>query len=114
MIETVLQVLSAPARVEASEECLRGRKVAPDVDWRRGRREVCLAELGRHVLKVRISVGPAIEPCVSELRSITAVLASRCGGIPRQGDKDENKREHLGLPAHRGTFFSLSSWSRLT
>src|SRR5262249_49382238 len=55
MIETLFEVLSAPARVESSEECARGRKVASDVDWRRRRREVFLAELDRHVLKVRIS-----------------------------------------------------------
>jgi hypothetical protein len=76
------------------------RKVASDVDWRRRRREICLTQLDGHVLKVRISVGRAVESCVSEMRSI--LLASRCDG--KQGDKDENERECLGLPAHRSPF----------
>jgi hypothetical protein len=97
MVESVLQVVSAPARVEAAEECFRGRKVASDVDWRRRRREICLPQLDRHVLKVRISVGRAIELCVRELRSI--LPASRWHG--KQGDKDEHEREYPGLPAHR-------------
>jgi hypothetical protein len=54
------------------------------VDWRRRWREVCLAELDRHVLKVRVSVGRAIEPCVGEARSVAAVLTSRWHGIRRQ------------------------------
>src|SRR5215831_12471934 len=70
MIETLFEVLSAPARVESSEECARGRKVASDVDWRRRRREVFLAQLDSHVLKVRSSVGRAIEPRVGEIRSL--------------------------------------------
>src|SRR5262249_44935397 len=103
MVETVFEVLHAPARVESSEERTRGRKVASDVDRRRRRREVRLVQLGRHVLKVRISVGRAIEPRVGEMRRIAAVLAARCAGTPRQGHKSENERERLGLPAHRLT-----------
>jgi hypothetical protein len=101
MVETVFEVLSAPACVETSEKRTRGCKVASDVDWRRRRREVRLAEFDRHVLKVRISVGRAIEPCVGEMRRITAVLASRCGGIPRPDYDAENERERLALPAHQ-------------
>src|SRR5262249_44842336 len=74
-----------------------------DVDWSRRRREVRLAEIDRHVLKVRVSVGRAIEPCVGEMRRITAVLASQYGGISRPGDEGENECEGLGLPAHRLT-----------
>src|SRR5262245_4814338 len=59
MIETLFQILNAPARVEPSEERARGRKVASDVDWSGRRREVRLAEIDRHVLKVRVSVGRA-------------------------------------------------------
>src|SRR5262245_23940689 len=62
-----------------------------------------LAKLRRDVLKVRISVGRAIEPCVGEMRRIAAVLAARCGGMPQQAYENENERERLGLPAHRVT-----------
>ena len=103
MIETLFQILNAPARVEPSEERARGRKVASDVDWSGRRREVRLAEIDRHVLKVRVSVGRAKEPCVDEMRRIAVVLASQCGGIPRSGDEGENERKGLGLPAHRVT-----------
>src|SRR5215831_16984678 len=106
MVETVFEVLHAPARVESSEERTRGRKVASDVDRRRRRREVRLVQLGLHVLKVRISVGRAIEPGVGEMRRIAAVLAARRASIPRQGHKSENERERLGLPAHRLTPFA--------
>src|SRR6516165_9752377 len=88
MVEAVFQVLSAPARVKSSEERARSCKVATDVDWRRRRREVRLAEIDRHILKVRISVGCAIEPCIGEMRRIAALLASRCGR-PRQDDEVE-------------------------
>src|SRR5262245_65754339 len=99
MVEAFFEVLSTPARVKSSEECARGRKIASDVDWRRRRREVFLAKLRRHVLKVRISVGRAIKPCVGEMRRIAAVLAARCGGIPQPAYENENERERLGLPA---------------
>src|SRR5262249_43232087 len=85
----------------SSEECARGRKVASDVDRRRRRREVRLAQLGRHVLKVRMSVGRAIESGGGEMRRIGAGLAPRFARIPRQADERENEREPLGLPAHR-------------
>src|SRR5262245_12960780 len=100
MVEAVFQVPSAPARVESSEERARRRKVATDVDWRRRRREVRLAEIDRHILKVRISVGCAIEPCIGEMRRIAALLASRCDR-PRQDDETENNGQRSSLPAHR-------------
>ena len=109
MVETVFEVLNAPACVETSEKRTRGCKVASDVDWRCRRREVRLAELDRHVLKVRMSVGRAIEPCVGEMRGI--VLASLCAGIPRQDYEGENERERLALPAHQVT---PSFWSAFT
>src|SRR5260370_148985 len=99
MVEAVFQVPSSPAGVKSSEERARSRKVATDVDWRRRRREVRLAEIDRHVLKVRISVGCAIEPCIGEMRRIAALLASRCGR-PRQDDDADNKRQRFSLPAH--------------
>src|SRR2546430_12608163 len=104
MVETVFEILSAPARVESSEECARGRKVASDVDRRRRRREVRLAQLGRHVLKVRISVGRAIEPGVGEMRWITAVLAARCGGVPRQGHERKRTRTSWSSSASGNSF----------
>src|SRR5262249_61610748 len=87
MVETVFEVLHAPARVESSEERTRGRKVASDVDRRRRRREGRLVQLGRPVLKVRISVGRAIEPRGDEMRRIAAGLAPRGGGITPKGPK---------------------------
>src|SRR5262245_53139143 len=107
MVEAFFEVLSTPARVKSSEECARGRKIASDVDWRRRRREVFLAKLRRHVLKVGISVGRAIKPCVGEMQRIAAVLGARCGGIPQPAYENENERERLGLPAHRVTLLGF-------
>src|SRR5262249_34344188 len=77
MVETVFEVLRAPARVESSEECARGRKVASDVDrrWRRG--EVRFAHLGRTVLKMGVFVGRAIEAGVGGKRRNAAVPPPR-------------------------------------
>ena len=107
MVESIFQVLRAPARVKAAEERPRCCKVAADVDWRRRRREVRLAQIRRHVLEVTVSVGRAIEPRVGEMRRIAAVLAARGGGIARPGEKGENAnvlilRRIESLPASRG------------
>src|SRR5262249_8073069 len=100
MVEAVFKAPSAPDRIESCEERARSRKVATKVDWRRRRRKVRLAEFGRHILKVRISIGCAIEPCIGEMRRIAALLASRCGR-PRQDDEAENNGQRSSLPAHR-------------
>src|SRR5262245_37415201 len=106
MVESGFQVVGAPLSVEPSHECPRGRKVGADMDRRRRRREVRLAQISRHVLKMRISVRAAIEPCVSETGRIRGVLASRRDGIARESRKGGNKRrEGLGLPAHPVTPF---------
>src|SRR5215472_3186571 len=92
MIETLFQILNVPARVEPSEERARGRKVASDVDWSGRRREVRLAEIDRHVLKVRVSVGRAKEPCVGEMRSGCPRLAMRWHTPTRRRGRKRTRR----------------------
>src|SRR5262249_57641345 len=74
MVETVFEVLRAPARVESSEECARGGKVASDVDRRWRPRGVRFSQLGRPGLEVRIFVGRAIEAGGGGRRRSAAVL----------------------------------------
>ena len=112
MVEPVFQVLGAPTRVESSEEGERGGKVAADMNRRRRGREIRLAKLGRHVLKVRIPVRAAKEPCVSETGRISGVLAARGGGMPRQGGNGDNERQRFGLPVHPSIPFRILVPSR--
>jgi hypothetical protein len=62
MVETGLEVMSAPGGVESSEENARGRNVASDIDWSCRWREVHFTKFDRYVLKMRVPLRGAIEP----------------------------------------------------
>src|SRR5205085_652490 len=94
--KSIFEVSRAPTRLESSEECPRSRKNAPDMDGGCRRREVRGVELGRYVLKVRVSIRAAIEPRISETGRIREVLASGAGRICSQTHKDRNKRREGG------------------
>src|SRR5262245_57318244 len=66
MVQTVLQVVSAPARVGSEEEGARGRTIAADVDRSRGRRKAPLREFDRNVLEVCFCVRCAVDSRVGE------------------------------------------------
>jgi hypothetical protein len=81
MVETGLEVMSAPGGVESSEENAGGRNVASDIDRSCRWSEVHFTELDCYVLKMRVPFRGAIQPHVSETGRIMRALASRYAGV---------------------------------
>ena len=93
VIETLLQILGAPMRLEPREERARGGRIAADIDRRRGRRKVHLAKFDGHILKMRFSVRGAVKTPVSEMRWIGGVFRIDRRLRGDYGEYRENKNQ---------------------
>jgi hypothetical protein len=100
VIETLLQILGAPMRIESCEERARRMRLASDVDGRSRRRKVHLLQSDRHILKMGLAVRGSVKACVSEVRRIGSVL--RIGGRRHCdcGKCSENQSGYGGRESH--------------